>query len=99
MNTKTKSWFLEFIYSQTKENVFKQRGVKIFFGEGNKVTVMQISSHSIVRVGVKGALGRTGRRMKWQSIPVFLPGESQGWGSLMGCRLWGHTESDTTEAT
>ena len=28
-----------------------------------------------------------------------LPGESQGWGSLMGCRLWGHTELDTTEAT
>ena len=23
----------------------------------------------------------------------------QGWGSLVGCRLWGHTESDTTEAT
>ena len=31
--------------------------------------------------------------------PVFLPGESQGRGSLMGCRLWGRTESDTTEAT
>ena len=31
--------------------------------------------------------------------PVFLPGESQGRGSLVGCRLWGHTESDTTEAT
>ena len=30
---------------------------------------------------------------------VFLPGESQGWGSLVGCRLWGRTESDTTEAT
>ena len=31
--------------------------------------------------------------------PVFLPGESQGQGSLMGCHLWGCTESDTTEAT
>ena len=30
---------------------------------------------------------------------MFLPGESQGWGSLVGCRLWGHTESDMTEAT
>ena len=38
-------------------------------------------------------------RRKWQPSPVFLPGESQGWGSLMGCRLWGCTESDTTEAT
>ena len=36
---------------------------------------------------------------KWQPTPVFLPGESQGRRSLMGCRLWGCTESDTTEAT
>ena len=36
-------------------------------------------------------------RRKWQSTPVFLPGESQGWGSLLGCCLWGRTESDTTE--
>ena len=38
-------------------------------------------------------------RRKWQPTPVFLPGESQGRGSLVGCRLWGCTESDTTEAT
>ena len=38
-------------------------------------------------------------RRKWQPTPVFLPGESQGWGSLVGCRLWGRTESDTTEST
>ena len=36
-------------------------------------------------------------RRKWQPTPVFLPGESQGWGSLVGCHLWGRTESDTTE--
>ena len=30
---------------------------------------------------------------------VSLPGESQRWQSLVGCRLWGHTESDTTEVT
>ena len=34
-----------------------------------------------------------------QPTPVFLPGESQGRGSLVGCCLWGRTESDTTEAT
>ena len=28
-------------------------------------------------------------RRKWQPTPLFLPGESQGWGSLVGCRLWG----------
>ena len=38
-------------------------------------------------------------RRKWQPTPVFLPGEFQGRGSLVGCRLWGRTESDTTEAT
>ena len=38
-------------------------------------------------------------RRKWQPTPVFLPGESQGWGSLLGCCLWGPTESDMTEAT
>ena len=34
-------------------------------------------------------------RRQWQPTPVFLPGESQGRGSLVGCHLWGHTESDT----
>ena len=38
-------------------------------------------------------------RRKWQPTPEFLPGESQGRGSLVGRRLWGRTESDTTETT
>ena len=38
-------------------------------------------------------------RSKWQPTPVFVPGESQGHQSLIGCLLWSHTESDTTEAT
>ena len=37
-------------------------------------------------------------RRQWQPTPVFLAGEPQGWGSLVACRLWGRTESDTTEA-
>ena len=36
-------------------------------------------------------------RSKWQPTPVFLPGESQGPGSLVGFCLWDHTESDATE--
>ena len=36
---------------------------------------------------------------KWQPTPVFLPGESQGRGSLVGCCLCGRTELYTTEAT
>ena len=38
-------------------------------------------------------------RRKWQPIPVFLPGESQARGSLVGCCLWGCTELDMTEET
>ena len=38
-------------------------------------------------------------RRKWQPTPGFLPGESQGRGILVGCHLWGCTESDTTEVT
>ena len=38
-------------------------------------------------------------RRKWQPTLVFWPGESQGWGSLVGCHLWGRTESDMTEVT
>ena len=38
-------------------------------------------------------------RRKWQPMPVLLPGKSNGWRSLVGCRLCGRTESDMTEAT
>ena len=38
-------------------------------------------------------------RRKWQPTPVFLPAESQGRGSLVGCHLWSRTELDTTEVT
>ena len=36
-------------------------------------------------------------RRKWQPTPVFLPGESQGRGSLIGCCLWGRTELDWSD--
>ena len=56
------------------------------------------------RVGHKGATSLSlftfmHWKKKWQFTPVLLPGESQRWGRLVGCRLWGRTESDTTEAT
>ena len=38
-------------------------------------------------------------RRQWQPTPALFPGESQGRQSLVGCRLWVHTESDMTEAT
>ena len=36
-------------------------------------------------------------RRQWQPTPVFLPGKSHGWRSLVGCSPWGREESDTTE--
>ena len=44
-------------------------------------------------------VGKIPWRRAWQFTPVFLPGESHGQRSLVGYDLWGHTESDTTEAT
>ena len=44
-------------------------------------------------------VGMVHRRRQWQPTPVLLPGKSRGQRSLVGCRLWDHTESDTTEAT
>ena len=37
--------------------------------------------------------------VQWHPTPVLLPGQSHGRSSLVGCCLWGHTESDTTEVT
>ena len=48
---------------------------------------------------VWGNLGRQWQRREWRATPVFLPEESQGRWSLVGCCLWGHIESDTTEVT
>ena len=58
--------------------------------EDQELTVAQI---------MNSLLPNSDWRRKWQPMPVFLPGESQGRRSLVGCHLWGRTESDTTEAT
>ena len=50
-------------------------------------------------VAIGQALQANAWRRQWQATPVILPRESQGWQGLVGCRLWGRTESDTTEVT
>ena len=45
------------------------------------------------------SLEQSSLHREWKPTPVFLPGESQGQRSLVGGRLWGRTESDTTEVT
>ena len=50
-------------------------------------------------VGDLRDLGSIPWRRAWPPTPEFLPGESHGQRSLMGCNPWGHTESDVIEAT
>ena len=38
-------------------------------------------------------------RRRWQSTLVFLPGESHGWRSLVGCGPYGCEEFHKTEVT
>ena len=76
-------------------------GWPMFPGQGCQASKRQGSGKA--NLGVAAQLHSLFTFMHWrrkrQPTPVFFPGESQGWGSLVGCRLWGRTESDTTEAT
>jgi len=51
------------------------------------------------RHGFDPWVGKICWRRARQPTPVFFPGECHGQGNLMGCSLWGHKESDMTEAT
>ena len=63
--------------------------VQVFFSPTLKLEHRLCSMKSPVQLILCRAIFR---RRQWHPTPVFLPGESQGWGSLVGCRLWGHTE-------
>ena len=55
---------------------------------------------SACNVGDLGSIPRSGRSPgggHGKPTPVFLPGESHGWKSLVGYSPRGHKESDTTE--
>ena len=58
-----------------------------------------IRSHLFIFAFISNILGGGSWRRQWKLTPVFLPGESQAWRSLVGCRMWGSTESDTTDET
>ena len=55
------------------------------------------SSLGTISAGTRDIAGTN--ELQLFTSPEFLPGESQGWWSLVGCRLWGRTESGMTEAT
>ena len=54
-------------------------------------------SPAMQRPGFSPWVGKIPWRRKWQPTPVFLPGESHGWRSLVGCSPQGRKESDMTE--
>ena len=55
------------------------------------------SAYSVGDLGSIPGLGRSPWRRKWQSTPVFLPGEFHGQRSLAGYSPWVRKELDTTE--
>ena len=98
--------FLEKSYDQPRQHIKKQRHYLL-----TKVRLVKAMVFPIVMYGYESWTIKKAEcrrivafelwywRRKRQHTPVFLPGESQRWVSLVGCRVWGHTESDTTEAT
>ena len=64
-------------------------------GSSGKEPARQHRRHK--RHGFDPWVGKIPWRRKWQLTPVFLPGKSHGWRSLVGYSPWGHKESDMTE--
>ena len=54
---------------------------------------------AVASLGAETGSLRLGFSRQWHPTPVLWPGESHGGRSLVGCCLWGRTESDTTEVT
>ena len=64
----------------------------------------RLQSMGLLRVGCNWATSLSlftfmGCRRKWQPTPVFLPGESQGQGSLVGCQSYGDSLKKTSNKT
>ena len=91
------------IYTSSSLSIFSvdgHLGCFHFLAVVNNVA-MNIGVHVSFQISISEFFGYIpgSWRRKWHPTPVLLPGKSHGWTSLVGCSPWGHTESDTTEAT
>ena len=58
------------------------------FPDGSVVKNPPTNAGNTGDMGLIPGSGRFPQRRKWQPTPVFLPGESHGHTSLVGCSLW-----------
>ena len=105
---KARVWILGYFFTATgkslklsinEDNNTCLRGITITKSTRTSL-VAQTVKVSACNAGDPGSIPGAGKipwRRKWQPTPVFLPGESNGWRSLVGYNPWGHKESDRTE--
>ena len=86
------------LFIDWKINVIRMYTQQVFPSDA-EVMNLPANVENIGDAGSVPGLGRSPGRGNGNPTPVFLPGESQGRGSLAGCRLWGRTELETTEGT
>ena len=66
--------------------------------KGARLPYSSDGRESACNAGGPGSIpGQEDPLWKWQSTPVFLPGEPHGQRSLVGYSPWGHKESDMTK--
>ena len=93
-----KRWYINTMeyYSAIKKNTFES--VLMRWMKLEPIIQSEVSQKEKHKYSILMHIYGIGRR-KWQPTPVFLPRESHGQRSLVSCHLWGHTESNTIEAT
>ena len=92
--------FLHYVITILRKQNIKAMGWEPARGKSEPVMTQELPAANKVKLEKQATCQvQSAFKRGYGSTPVFLPGESQGWGSLVGCRLWGRTESDTAEVT
>ena len=88
--------FTDFLWMVNKSSLVslldRDNGPVSFGGANGKESSCQCRRH-----GFDPWMGKMTWSRQWHPTLRFLPENSHGQRSLMGCSSWGHKESDTTE--